>query len=136
MAIDVELGGEGDITRDRQYGNDVTGAKAYLTNKLQNNLGFDIMLYTSGSCTLSTTEAANILDLEEYNRLTGVENVWMPMPKQEHGEVGQAYKDYLSRFPKCMNLIMEQEVLDTTISNGAKIDINTISKSDYILIEV
>ena len=31
-----------------------------------------------------------------------------------------------------MNLIMEQEVLDTTISNGAKIDIDTISKEEYI----
>ena len=134
FAIDVELGGGGNITRDRQYGHDVTNAKSYLTNKLQNNLGLDIMLYTSGNCTLSTTEKANILDLEEYHKLTGVENVWMPMPKQETGDIGRAYKDYLKKFPECMNLIIEQEVLDTTISNGAKIDIDTISKENYIKI--
>ena len=132
FAIDVELGGNGDITKDRQYGNDVTNAKAHLTNKLKDNFGLDVMLYTSGNCTLSTTKDANILDLEEYHRLTGVENVWMPMPKQQSGEVGDRYKEYLQKFPKCMNLIMEQEVLDTTISNGAKIDIDTISKEEYI----
>ena len=103
-----------------------------ILNKLKDNFGLDVMLYTSGNCTLSTTKDANILDLEEYHRLTGVENVWMPMPKQQSGEVGDRYKEYLQKFPKCMNLIMEQEVLDTTISNGAKIDIDTISKEEYI----
>ena len=117
--------------KDRQYGKDVTEAKAYLTNCLQDDLGVDVIMYTSGSCTLSTTEDANILDLEEYNRLTGVENVWMPMPKQSNGNVSKAYQNYLSKFPSCMKLVMKQEVLDM-MSNGAQIDLNTISKNDLI----
>lgn len=128
FAVDVELA---DPQKDRQYGKDTTEAKAYLTNCLQDNLGVDVMLYTSGSCTLSTTEEANVLDLEEYNRLTGVKNVWMPMPKQKNGDIDSSYKEYLNKFPKSMNLVMKQEVLDMETS-GAQIDLNTISKGDLI----
>ena len=131
FAVDVELAAN--PQNDRQYGNDVTVAKAYLTNYIQENLGFDVMLYTSGSCTLSTTKEANVLDLKEYNALTGVKNVWMPMPKQSTGGISNAYQSYLSKFPSNMNLVMKQEVLDME-SGGAQIDLNTISKKDYVKI--
>lgn len=129
FAIDVELAAN--PKNDRQYGNDTTGAKAYLTNCIQNDLGIDVMLYTSGNCTLSTTKDANVLDLEKYGELTGVKDVWMPMVLNTSGNRMQAYQEYASKFPDSMNLIMQQEVLDM-VSSGIQIDLNTISKNDLI----
>lgn len=132
FTIDVELNSD----NDRQKGKDVTYAKAVLTNQLQDYLNKEVILYGAGKA-VTNYYGNNILNLKEYNRLTGVTKVWMPTPKEEYfnSQISQTNLDMMrlisGETEGKMNIVMQQVVLDGIVNNTA-VDINTMDKEKFV----
>ena len=113
---------------------DVTNAKVVLTNKLKEYLGDRIILYGAGKA-VTPYMGAQILDLQEYQRLTGIKDVWMPLPKEEfaNSDVAENNKQMknIIEADGNMQVIMQQAVLDYAC-DGYALDIDVIDKDKYI----
>ena len=135
LAIDVEC--EGGIY-DRQYPYDVTYAKAYLANALKPVVG-ETILYAPAHILYGEfeTNASKIFDLNEYCKLTGINKLWTPMPKEEcyNSEPGGNTTDWIdgvkSQYPN-WNIIATQEGMNINVSGiGSDVDINVMNKDEF-----
>ena len=128
LAIDVELASG---SSDRQWGKDVTEAKAYLANLIEPTQGKTILY--GGGRSISSSSPECVLDIDRYNELleSGETNVWLATPRTDEGGISTDTQEYISTISKDADIAISQTVLDARVNNTG-IDINTIEDDKYV----
>ena len=127
LAIDVELASG---SSDRQWGKDVTEAKAYLANLIEPTQGKTILY--GGGRSISSSSPECVLDINRYNKLleSGESDVWLATPRTDDGGISNDTQKYISTISKVADITISQTVLDARINNTG-IDINMIDDEEY-----
>ncbi len=127
LAIDVELASG---SSDRQWGKDVTEAKAYLANLVEPTQGKTILY--GGGRSISSSSPECVLDINRYNKLleSGESDVWLATPRTDDGGISNDTQKYISTISKVADITISQTVLDARINNTG-IDINMIDDKEY-----
>lgn len=128
LAIDVELASG---SSDRQWGKDVTEAKAYLANLVEPTQGKTILY--GGGRSISSSSPECVLDINRYNKLleSGESDVWLATPRTDDGGISNDTQKYISTISKVADITISQTVLDARINNTG-IDINMIDDDNYV----
>ena len=128
LAIDVELASG---SADRQWGKDVTEAKAYLANLIEPTQGKTILY--GGGRSISSSSPECVLNIDRYNELleSGETNVWLATPRTDEGGISTDTQEYISTISKDADIAISQTVLDARVNNTG-IDINTIEDDKYV----
>ena len=128
LAIDVELASG---SSDRQWGKDVTEAKAYLANLIEPTQGKTILY--GGGRSISSSSPECVLNIDRYNELleSGETNVWLATPRTDEGGISTDTQEYISTISKDADIAISQTVLDARVNNTG-IDINTIEDDKYV----
>lgn len=127
LAIDVELASG---NTDRQWGKDVTEAKAYLANLVEPTQGKTILY--GGGRSISSASSECILDVDRYNSLleSGESKVWLATPRNSDGGLDDKTQSYISTLSTDSDIVIRQTLLDARV-NDAGVDINTIDDDEY-----
>ncbi len=115
FAIDVEL--SDNFQNDRQYGNDVTKAKATLAKEIKNTVGESI-LYVQGR-TFIDGSSEKIFDLEKYCDMVGKDvKVWFPIARNSDGSESGIGVDYMNTADeRTGGVILKQTILDCYLND-------------------
>ena len=121
--VDVELKGK----KDRQYGKDVSDAKAHIIKRIQEEgISEDVLIYAPG----------RVMDPEDSDRLINLDRikekisnpdslaVWLCAPTKSNGENTSRTQKYYDLIEKqfVVNVVKRQRALDATAGSGKGYD--------------
>ena len=114
----------------RISGLDGTEVVAYEINELRDRFA-QVQLYAGGPDLVGENQ---IIDLNRLNELVDGEpvEIWFPATRTGDGKINRYSKDYIRELPSANCISMVQTVIDASFGVGERIDLDTVTESNYI----